>query len=102
MGLKSVCLGKPVNDCAEVQHVFSENKYEHMKISNETKIGALTTIAVVFLILGFNFLKGKSVLKTGFFLYAKYSDLKKLGSSNPVYANGLQIGTVYSTSSVDP
>ncbi|HYK45642.1 MAG TPA: MlaD family protein [Parafilimonas sp.] len=73
-----------------------------MKISNETKIGALTTIAVVFLILGFNFLKGKSVLKTGFFLYAKYADLKKLSSSNAVYANGFQIGTVYSTTSADP
>src|ERR1700759_4584169 len=73
-----------------------------MKISNETKIGALTVIAVVFLILGFNFLKGKSVLKTGFFLYAKYSDLKKLAASNPVFANGLQIGTVYSTSAQDP
>src|ERR1043166_2967010 len=72
-----------------------------MKISNETKIGALTTVAVVFLILGFNFLKGKSVLKTGFFLYAKYTDLKKLSSSNAVYANGLQIGTVYSTTSAD-
>ncbi len=70
-----------------------------MKISNETKIGALTVIAVVFLILGFNFLKGKSVLKTGFFLYAKYSDLKKLASSNAVYANGFQVGTVYSTTS---
>ena len=70
-----------------------------MKIPNETKIGALTTVAVVFLILGFNFLKGKSVLKTGFFLYAKYSDLKKLSASNPVFANGFQIGTVYSTTS---
>src|SRR6478609_8162304 len=72
-----------------------------MKISNETKIGALTVVAVVFLILGFNFLKGKSVLKTGFFLYAKYSDLKKLASSNPVFANGFQVGTVYGTTS-DP
>jgi phospholipid/cholesterol/gamma-HCH transport system substrate-binding protein len=73
-----------------------------MKISNETKIGALTVIAVVFLILGFNFLKGKSVLKTGFFLYAKYTDLKKLSASNPVFANGFQIGTVYSTTAQDP
>ncbi len=70
-----------------------------MKISNETKIGALTTVAVVFLILGFNFLKGKSVLKTGFFLYANYSDLKKLSPSNAVFANGFQIGTVYGTTS---
>lgn len=73
-----------------------------MKISNETKIGALTIIAVIFLILGFNFLKGKSVLKTGFFLYAKYGDLKKLAASDAVFANGLQIGTVYSTNSQDP
>ncbi len=70
-----------------------------MKISNETKIGALTTVAVVFLILGFNFLKGKSVLKTGFFLYANYTDLKKLSASNAVFANGFQIGTVYGTTS---
>jgi phospholipid/cholesterol/gamma-HCH transport system substrate-binding protein len=72
-----------------------------MKISNETKIGALTVIAVVFLILGFNFLKGKSVLRTGFFLYAKYDDLKKLSASDAVYANGFQIGSVTGTSS-DP
>jgi phospholipid/cholesterol/gamma-HCH transport system substrate-binding protein len=70
-----------------------------MKISNETKIGALTAVAIAFLILGFNFLKGKSVLKGGFFLYAKYADLKKLSASNAVYANGFQIGTVYSTTS---
>jgi len=73
-----------------------------MKISNETKIGALTVVAVVFLILGFNFLKGKSVLKTGFFLYAKYTDLKKLSASNAVFANGFQIGTIYSTTASDP
>jgi phospholipid/cholesterol/gamma-HCH transport system substrate-binding protein len=70
-----------------------------MKISNETKIGALTVIAVVFLILGFNFLKGKSVLRTGFFLYAKFDDLKELAASNAVYANGFQIGSVTGTSS---
>jgi len=29
-----------------------------MKISNETKVGVLTITALVFLILGFNFLKG--------------------------------------------
>ena len=32
-----------------------------MKITNETKIGALTSISIVFLILGFNFLKGKDL-----------------------------------------
>lgn len=66
-----------------------------MKISNETKIGALTAIAVTFLILGFNFLKGKTLFKTGNFLYAKFSDSRKLSPSNPVYINGYQIGSVY-------
>ncbi len=66
-----------------------------MKISNETKIGALTVIAVVLLILGFNFLKGRSFFKSGNFLYAKYTDTKALAPSNAVYLNGYQIGSVY-------
>lgn len=72
-----------------------------MKISNETKVGALTIIGVTFLILGFNYLRGRTVLKTGFFLYAEYNDIKKLMPSNPVFANGLQIGSVYSTEFTD-
>ncbi len=65
-----------------------------MKISNETKIGALTIVAVALLILGFNFLKGKSVFKSGDYLYARYSDIKGLAVSNAVYINGFQIGSV--------
>lgn len=72
-----------------------------MKISNETKIGALTAIAVTFLILGFNFLKGKTFFKTGNFLYAKFSDIKKLAPSNVVYINGFQVGTVYETNALE-
>ena len=67
-----------------------------MKVSNETKIGALTVIAVVLLILGFNFLKGKSLFKSGHYLYAKYDNTKGLGPSNAVLINGYQIGTVNS------
>src|SRR5919205_643943 len=66
-----------------------------MKISNETKIGALTVVAVALLILGFNFLKGKSLFKSGTFLYAIYNDTKALAPSNAVYMNGYQIGSVY-------
>lgn len=68
-----------------------------MKVSNETKIGALTAITVVLLILGFNFLKGKSLFKTGNLIYARYTDAKKLNTSDPVYINGYQVGSVYST-----
>jgi phospholipid/cholesterol/gamma-HCH transport system substrate-binding protein len=66
-----------------------------MKISNETKVGALTSIAIVFLILGFNFLKGKSLFKHGNFIYAKFTDTKGLLPSYPVSINGYQVGTVY-------
>jgi phospholipid/cholesterol/gamma-HCH transport system substrate-binding protein len=66
-----------------------------MKINNETKVGALTALAITLLILGFNFLKGKSLFKTGTFIYAKVKNTKGLMVSNPVYINGLQVGAVY-------
>lgn len=66
-----------------------------MKINNETKVGALTALAITLLILGFNFLKGKSLFKTGNFIYAKVKQTKGLMISNPVYINGLQVGSVY-------
>ncbi|HMC99413.1 MAG TPA: MlaD family protein [Ferruginibacter sp.] len=70
-----------------------------MKISNETKIGALTAIAIALLILGFNFLKGKTLFAKNRTLYAKYQNVAGLAPSNPVMINGLQVGTVYSITS---
>lgn len=67
-----------------------------MKISNETKIGALTAIAITIMILGFNFLKGKTFFGTSHTLFAKYTNVQGLASSNPIMINGLQVGTVYS------
>jgi phospholipid/cholesterol/gamma-HCH transport system substrate-binding protein len=66
-----------------------------MRISNETKVGALTVIAVTVIILGFNFLRGKTIFKSGNFIYAKYHDTKGLIVSNPVFVNGFQVGTVF-------
>lgn len=66
-----------------------------MRISNETKVGALTVIAVTLIVLGFNFLRGKTIFKSGNFIYAKYHDTKGLIVSNPVYVNGYQVGTVF-------
>lgn len=67
-----------------------------MKISNETKIGALTAIAIALLFLGFNFLKGKSFFGKSNTLFAKYTHVQGLAASNPVVINGLQVGSVYS------
>ena len=72
-----------------------------MKISNEAKVGALSVIAIAMLVFGYNFLRGRSVLKTGNFLYAKYTDAKSLMVSNPVYINGYQVGNVYDIENED-
>lgn len=72
-----------------------------MKISNETKVGALTAVAITLMILGFNYLKGRSLFKTGNFVYAKYPDAKGLMVSNPVYVNGFQVGSVYEIENID-
>lgn len=69
-----------------------------MKISNETKIGALTAIAITLMVLGFNFLKGKTFFGKSHSLFAKYTNVQGLANSNSVMINGLQVGTVYSIS----
>ncbi|HPH85796.1 MAG TPA: MlaD family protein [Ferruginibacter sp.] len=69
-----------------------------MKISNETKVGAVAIVAITFLVLGFNFLKGKTFFSSSTTLYAKYSNVQGLASSNPIVINGLQVGTVYKIS----
>lgn len=65
-----------------------------MKINNETKIGLLAVVGVLALILGFNFLKGKSLFKEEKYVYAVFEDIQGLGKSNPVVINGLQIGHI--------
>lgn len=67
-----------------------------MKISNETKVGAITAVSITLLVLGFNFLKGKTLFGRSRTLFAKYTNVQGLANSNPVMINGLQVGTVYS------
>ena len=66
-----------------------------MKISNETKVGAIAVVCVTMLILGFNFLKGKKLFSDSTTLFAKYGNVQGLQNSNPIVINGLQVGTVY-------
>ena len=65
-----------------------------MKISNETKVGALTAIAIVVLILGFNYLKGKNLTERSDKLFAIFPSVRGLAVSNAVLINGLQVGKV--------
>ncbi len=65
-----------------------------MKISNETKVGALTAIAITVLILGFNFLKGRNLTERNYKLYSVFPDIKGLQISNAVIIKGLQVGKI--------
>lgn len=65
-----------------------------MKITNETKVGILTAVAIAVLILGYNFLKGNDVFSREQEFYAAYDNVEGLAVSNPVLVNGFQIGRV--------
>ncbi|MBS1916088.1 MAG: MCE family protein [Bacteroidetes bacterium] len=72
-----------------------------MKISNETKIGTLTAISITFLLLGYNFLKGKKLFEHSRIIYAKFKNVEGLENSDAVVINGLPIGTITSMSAAD-
>lgn len=65
-----------------------------MKLTKEFKAGLIAIIAILFLIFGYNYLKGNNLLKNSRTFYAVYDDVQGLGSSSPVTINGLQIGQV--------
>jgi phospholipid/cholesterol/gamma-HCH transport system substrate-binding protein len=65
-----------------------------LKLSNETKIGALTAIAITILILGYSYLRGNDVFSGSNKFYAIYQSVDGLAVSKPVLVNGFQIGRV--------
>ena len=72
-----------------------------MKISNETKIGALTAVSITLLILGFNFLKGKKVFEHSRKIYAVFRNVEGVEVSNAVKINGLLVGNVSAMKETD-
>lgn len=73
-----------------------------MTISNETKIGALAVVAVTLLILGFNFLKGQNLFEHEREIYAIFSKVESLNTSDPVRINGYQVGKIAGIVEADP
>jgi len=65
-----------------------------MKISNETKVGALTAISITLLILGFNFLKGKNVFEKKATMYVTFKRVEGLNVADGIKINGLRVGAV--------
>ncbi len=68
-----------------------------MTISNETKVGALSAVAIALLVIGFNFLKGKNIGRKSTHYFAVFKDIQGLSNSNPVVINGKQVGNINNT-----
>jgi phospholipid/cholesterol/gamma-HCH transport system substrate-binding protein len=73
-----------------------------MTISNETKIGALASVAIAVLFFGFNFLKGKNIFERSTKIYAVFHNVEGLENANSVKISGFDIGSVYKISETDP
>jgi len=65
-----------------------------VKYSKEVKTALLAIIAVILLIFGYSFLKGKNLLESSKTFYAVYADVEGLSVSSPVTINGLKVGSV--------
>ena len=65
-----------------------------MKYSREVKTGILAVIAIVILIFGYSFLKGKNLLDSSRKFHAVYADVEGLSQSSAVTINGLKVGQV--------
>jgi phospholipid/cholesterol/gamma-HCH transport system substrate-binding protein len=72
-----------------------------LKLSNETKVGALTSIAIALLFIGYSFLKGNDVFSSENTFYTDYDNVDGLAVSNPVLVNGFKIGRVSKTTLMD-
>jgi phospholipid/cholesterol/gamma-HCH transport system substrate-binding protein len=72
-----------------------------MKITNETKIGALASISILLLILGFYFLKGIDLFEHRKKIYAIFNNVDGLELSNSVSIKGLEVGSVFAIRATD-
>ena len=65
-----------------------------MKLSRESKIGAVVTLSIVLFIWGLNFLKGENIFSRSKMFYAIYPKIDGLVEGNPVQLNGFKVGRV--------
>ncbi len=65
-----------------------------MNIPKEVKIGGVAVIAVSLMIWGFNYLKGKNILKQTNIYYGVYHNIEGLAETAPVLLKGYKVGQV--------
>lgn len=62
--------------------------------TKEVKIALVAIVGIVVLFFGIHFLKGMPVFSTDKVYYASFQNINGLSSSNPIYADGYQVGNV--------
>lgn len=62
--------------------------------TKEVKIALVAIIGIIVLFFGLNFLKGISLFSNSNTYYIKFKDISGLSASNPIYADGYQVGVV--------
>ncbi len=67
-----------------------------MKISNEFKIGLMAILVIAASVWGFQFLKGRNIIKASNSYYVRYENIGQLALSSPVLIHGYSVGTVSS------
>ena len=72
-----------------------------MKITKEAKVGLFVAVAITFLYLGYNFLRGKKLFSTYNTYYVIYNNVEGLAPSTAVYVNGFKVGQVEDISMPD-
>ena len=64
--------------------------------TKEVNIATVAIVGIAVLFFGLHFLKGMPVFSTDNVYYATFKDINGLSASNPIYADGYQVGTVKS------
>jgi len=72
-----------------------------LKFTREVKTALLAITAIILLIFGYSFLKGKNLLDSSRTFYAMYDDVEGLSPSSPVTINGLKVGQITNIDFVD-
>lgn len=65
-----------------------------MKFSKEIKVGLLTVGAIALFVFGYQYLKGRNLLRKDRSFYAVYKNVEGLTKSAPVTINGLRVGNI--------
>lgn len=66
----------------------------NFKLNDETRVGLLAAVVVAMLLVGLSYLRGSSVLRPSFHLFATYKDLSGLKLGSQVQIRGMTVGQV--------